>query len=116
MARAVRIIYHHEPEGWWAESPDLERFTAAGATYAEVREQAHEGASFFAGEDLEIEDQFADLAAAHASDQVTVGPSRWVAVFSQTCASIIRPRLSLTNLSYFDARSRRLTSREIQQA
>jgi predicted RNase H-like HicB family nuclease len=105
MARGARIIYHHEPEGWWAESPDIERFTAAGATFAEVREQAHDGVVFFTGEDLEIDDLFADVDSARASEQVTMQPSRWVQVFAETCGAIVRPRLSLTNLSHYDARS-----------
>lgn len=42
----VRIRYHHEPEGWWADSPDLPGFSAAGETFDEVREMALEGVSF----------------------------------------------------------------------
>ena len=33
----VRVIYHCEPEGWWAESPDIEGWSVAGASYAEAR-------------------------------------------------------------------------------
>jgi predicted RNase H-like HicB family nuclease len=54
--RKIRMEYHWEPEGWWAESSDLPGFSAAGQTFAEVRAQAHEGARFFAGEELVIED------------------------------------------------------------
>ena len=43
---AVRIIYHHEADGWWAESPDLEGWSAAGDSYAEVVELAEEGIPF----------------------------------------------------------------------
>ena len=32
----VRVIYHHESDGWWAESPDVEGWSAAGESYAEV--------------------------------------------------------------------------------
>jgi predicted RNase H-like HicB family nuclease len=42
----VRVIYHHESDGWWAESPDVERWSAAGATYAEVAKLAEEGVRF----------------------------------------------------------------------
>jgi predicted RNase H-like HicB family nuclease len=55
-SRSIRMEYHREPDGWWAESPDLPGFSAAGRTFAEVRAQAHEGARFFADEDLAIED------------------------------------------------------------
>ncbi len=30
----VRVIYHHEAAGWWAESPDVEGWSAAGDSYA----------------------------------------------------------------------------------
>ncbi len=55
--RKVQMHYHYEPEGWWAESPEVPGFSAAGATFEEVREQAREGAVFFADEPLEIEDR-----------------------------------------------------------
>jgi len=53
---AVRVIYHHEPDGWWAESPDVERWSAAGATYPEVRQLAVEGIPFaLERDDVELE-------------------------------------------------------------
>lgn len=39
----VRIIYHREGGSWWAESPDIDRWYAAGDTYAEVVKLAEEG-------------------------------------------------------------------------
>ena len=39
----VRVIYHDESDGWWAESPDIPGWSAAGATYGEVRVLAEEG-------------------------------------------------------------------------
>jgi len=33
----VRVIYHSEPEGWWAESPEIEGWSVAGDSYADVR-------------------------------------------------------------------------------
>jgi len=47
MARTVRVQYHHEPEGWWAESDDVPGFVAAGATVREVRELVREGIPFY---------------------------------------------------------------------
>lgn len=38
----VRVIYHHEDNGWWAESPDVEGWSAAGDSYAEVVRLAEE--------------------------------------------------------------------------
>lgn len=42
----IRVIYHREPEGWWAESPDVEGWTAVGGSYAEVLKLAQEGIPF----------------------------------------------------------------------
>ena len=42
----VRVIYHHESDGWWAESPDVDGWSAAGDSYAEVVKLAEEGIPF----------------------------------------------------------------------
>lgn len=34
----MRFVYHREPEGWWAESPDLPGFSAAAPTLLELRD------------------------------------------------------------------------------
>ena len=54
------IDYHHEPEGWWADSNDLPGFSAAGATFDEVRELAHSGAEFDLERPVEVEDRLPD--------------------------------------------------------
>lgn len=54
--RTVRVIYRAEPEGWWAESPDVSGYTAVGQSYDEVRELAHEGLPDFAGEELDFQE------------------------------------------------------------
>ena len=51
----VRVIYHHEGDSWWAESPDVERWYAAGDSYAEVLELAEEGIPFALGHEAELE-------------------------------------------------------------
>ena len=51
----VRIIYHHEGGSWWAESPDVDRWYAAGDTYAEVFELAEEGIPFALGHEAKLE-------------------------------------------------------------
>lgn len=43
---SVRVIYHQEPEGWWAESPDVKGWIAAGDTYSEVLKLTEEGIPF----------------------------------------------------------------------
>ena len=50
----VRIRYHHEREGWWAESPDLPGFSAVGDSFTEVREMAIEGVEFASDGPVEI--------------------------------------------------------------
>ena len=42
----IRVIYHREPEGWWAESPDVKGWTAVGDSYSEVLRLAEEGIPF----------------------------------------------------------------------
>jgi|SRR5215211_7358683 len=41
--QTVKVIYHAEQDGWWAELPDFPGYTAVGATQAEVREHVLEG-------------------------------------------------------------------------
>lgn len=52
--REVRIRYHYEPEGWWADSPDVPGFSAAGETFMEVREMAISGVEFACDETVLI--------------------------------------------------------------
>jgi predicted RNase H-like HicB family nuclease len=40
------VIYHHEVEGWWAESPDIDGWSAAGDSYERTRALAEEGVRF----------------------------------------------------------------------
>lgn len=42
----IRVIYRNEPEGWWAESPDVKGWTAVGESYAEVLKLSEEGIPF----------------------------------------------------------------------
>jgi predicted RNase H-like HicB family nuclease len=46
VAVTVRVLYHQEPEGWWAESPDIDGWSVAGETYEDVRQLAEDGVSF----------------------------------------------------------------------
>ncbi len=52
---SVRVIYHHEADGWWAESPDIEGWSVAGQTYAEVVKLAEEGVPFALDRAVELE-------------------------------------------------------------
>jgi predicted RNase H-like HicB family nuclease len=51
----VCVIYHHEQDGWWAESPDVEGWSAAGESFPGVRALAEEGIPFALGTDAELE-------------------------------------------------------------
>ena len=51
----VRVIYHHEADGWWAESPDISGWSAASETFAELLELVKEGVPFALGHDAEVE-------------------------------------------------------------
>ncbi len=42
----IRVIYHREPEGWWAESPDVAGWTAVADSYSEIVKLAEEGIPF----------------------------------------------------------------------
>ena len=55
LMETVRVIYHHEADGWWAESPDVEGWSAAGETYAEVVKLAEEGIPFALERAAELE-------------------------------------------------------------
>lgn len=59
----IRVIYHCEPEGWWAESPDLKGWTAAADTYDEIVKLVEEGVPFA----LECEAELEQEAAANAN-------------------------------------------------
>jgi len=48
---SIRVLYHHEAEGWWAESKDLPGWTAVGRDFSEVRDQVRSGVERFAGPD-----------------------------------------------------------------
>jgi predicted RNase H-like HicB family nuclease len=52
----VRVLYHREDNSWWAESPDVKGWTAAGDSYDEVRKLAEEGIPFALDrKDVELE-------------------------------------------------------------
>jgi predicted RNase H-like HicB family nuclease len=51
----VRVIYHHENDGWWAESPDVDGWSAAGDSYGEVVKLAEEGIPFALGHEAKLE-------------------------------------------------------------
>ena len=48
MTTTVYVIYHKERDGsWWADSPQIQGFTAVGETLGEVRALVFEGVPFY---------------------------------------------------------------------
>jgi hypothetical protein len=62
--REVLAIFHVEPEGNWAEVPDLPGFSAAGDTLAELHGLVAEGVALQLGEPIRIKVRFAQDAQA----------------------------------------------------
>jgi predicted RNase H-like HicB family nuclease len=86
--RRVEVTYHEEPEGWWATSPDLDGYSAAGATLAEVRHQVSDGLPFLletVREQLEIDERF-------PSTVLVVTLDDTFATLTPSTASVTRPR------------------------
>lgn len=50
-SRQVLVQYHVEDGHWWADSPDVPGFSAAGSSYEEVQQLAREGIPFFLQEE-----------------------------------------------------------------
>lgn len=67
----VRVLYHEEPEGWWAESPEIASWTVAGSSYEEVRGLVVDGVSFALASEAEDrgetfdESRFAEVVIEH---------------------------------------------------
>lgn len=51
----VRVLHHREADGWWAESPDVEGWSAAGDTYGEVVKLAEESIPLALGPNATLE-------------------------------------------------------------
>lgn len=44
--KPIRVLHHREGDGWWTHSPDVEGWSAAGNSYAEVVTLSEEGIPF----------------------------------------------------------------------
>ncbi|HEX3804974.1 MAG TPA: hypothetical protein VHV75_19260 [Solirubrobacteraceae bacterium] len=56
MATDVKVIYHYEDGSWWADSPDVERWSAAADELEDLITLVSEGVPFaLETEDLQIE-------------------------------------------------------------
>jgi predicted RNase H-like HicB family nuclease len=52
--KQVRVTYHYEDDTWWADSPDVDGYVAAGDTLEATRELVLEGLPFFLDEEVEV--------------------------------------------------------------
>lgn len=57
----VRVIYRTEPDGVWAESPDVPGYSAIGASIEEVSKLVAEGLPQFVGKKVELIESEASL-------------------------------------------------------
>lgn len=51
---AVRVLFHEEAEGWWAESADVAGWTAVGATLDQLRSVVGESLAEVRGAPVEV--------------------------------------------------------------
>lgn len=51
----IRVLYRREGNGWWAESPDVEVWSAVASDFAFLRRLADEGIPFALGREAELE-------------------------------------------------------------
>ena len=50
----IPVIYHRDPDAWWADSPVVEGWTATAATLDELRQLVEDGIRFALGRDDDI--------------------------------------------------------------
>jgi hypothetical protein len=55
------VVYHREPEGWWAETDALRTFSAADATYEAVRARVLSALPQLLGDSLEIREDLSEV-------------------------------------------------------
>lgn len=61
FAPAVTVTYHQEQGSWWASSQDVDGFTAAADTVAELRALVREAMPFYLdADDVELLEEMAD--------------------------------------------------------
>ena len=53
--RRVKMVFHDDGVCWWAESPDMPRYTAVAGSEAELRALVHEGVPFYFEDDAPFE-------------------------------------------------------------
>lgn len=81
------MIYHWEPEGCWAECPDAPGFSAAAATFNELRDQVRDGLAFYFEQPVDVVNLVPDIepvwTATAASEIVSAGSTSWRRLVTQ---------------------------------
>jgi len=77
--RTVTVVLHHDAEtGWWADSPDVEGYSAADPDLHKLRALVQEGLEFFLETQVEVDERLADGVALPVSLSGHVSPwSSW---------------------------------------
>jgi len=82
--RSVTVLYHREPPGWWAESEDIEGWSAAAESLSELQRLVHDGVRFaLEHEDAQVRHRLVDppeldlLFTGPGSDQDAPGLTVW---------------------------------------
>lgn len=88
----VRVKYHREPEGWWAESPDIDGFVASGTSLHEVRELTREGLPFY------LDGAEFDLVEEGPASAVVVDWSVQAAAMAQAVTSSMAPNVKVRGM------------------
>jgi len=97
--QSVDVIYHYEPEGYWAESPDLAGFYAAGLTLGEVRSMVFEGVATHLGPLVTIRERFPD-AVSVLSHVVAPSGASWFASAAVVLDDVITVTAPAGRLAY----------------
>jgi predicted RNase H-like HicB family nuclease len=63
----IPVVYHHDPEGWWADSPSVPGWSATAPSLDELRTRVEDGVRFALDrDDVIVEHLLEHGMAAHA--------------------------------------------------
>ena len=110
----VRVTYHQEAEGVWADSADVDGWTAAGGNLGEVRELVHDGLPFYLDLDssaLDLREEISDSAATvvDLSYKADFGGVH-TGSFGSSAGTVIKTHLTRPNATLPDPRNQTTTN------
>ncbi|HEY9310226.1 MAG TPA: type II toxin-antitoxin system HicB family antitoxin [Microbacterium sp.] len=87
--RKLFVSYHHEDESWWAESDDLDGFTAVGSTLEETRTLVRDGVDFYLeGETVQLVERTDEGMALNVASAVEVHAVGWWTAFATQASGV----------------------------